>query len=85
MDYSSKTCDELIEILRYIPKEYYVLLPDELVNYLHRNCNSESTFVYNRAKPLKEQGISDETKIALRDIGKRYWGGNLFLPDNLDL
>lgn len=73
MSYSPETCDQLIEVLKYIPKDEYEKIPREVISDLYSNCNSESTFVYNQALSLEEQGLSDETLAALREFSEKYW------------
>lgn len=73
MNYSPEVCDQLIEVLKYIPKSEYEKIPQEVITELYSNCNSESTFVYNQALPLGEQGLSDETLAALREFSQKYW------------
>ena len=58
MNYSAETCDQLIEVLKYIPRDMYKKIPREVIAGLYRGCNSETSFIYNQALPLKKQGLS---------------------------
>ena len=73
MNYSAETCDQLIEVLKYIPRDMYKKIPREVIAGLYRGCNSETSFIYNQALPLKKQGLSQETLAALKDFSERYW------------
>lgn len=73
MNYPPDVCDQLIEILKYIPKEDYKKIPEEAIKGLYRNCNSERTFIYNQALPLKEQNLLGGTIVALKDFSEKYW------------
>ena len=73
MNYSPDVCDQLVEILKYIPRSYSEKVPQEVVRYLYENCNSESTFIYNQALPLKEQKLLGGTIAALKEFSEKYW------------
>jgi len=74
MNYSSNVCDELLQVLKYIKQEDREKIPKDVINYLYSNCNSEPSFIYNQALPLKDQKLLIETSTALQDFGKKYWG-----------
>ena len=74
MSYPPDVCDQLIEILKYIPKDDYEKIPEEIIKELYRNCNSKSTFVYNQSLPLKEQKLLGGTIVALQEFSEKYWG-----------
>lgn len=73
INYSPEVCDELLQVIKYIKPEDRDKIPKNILNYLYQNCNSESSFIYNQAKPLSEQNLSSATKEALRDFLERYW------------
>ena len=73
MNYPPDICDQLIEILKYISKEDYKKIPQDIINYLYGNCNSKSTFIYNQALPLKNQHLLGGTIAALEVFSEKYW------------
>ena len=77
MSWSAEVCDELLEVLKYIPKQDYEKIPRETLSYLYANCNTKSSFIYNQALSFSEQEISEEAKGILRKFKKEYWNGNI--------
>ncbi len=73
MNYSPNVCDQIVEILKYIPRSYRKKIPQKVIKYLYENCNSESTFVYNQALPLEEQELLGGTIAALQEFNEKYW------------
>lgn len=73
MNYSPDVCDQLIEILKYIPREARDKIPQAVIRYLYENCNSVSTFVYNQALPLEDQELLGGTVVALTEFNQKYW------------
>lgn len=65
--------NEVIEILKYIPKEDYNKIPRKLILFLEQNRNEKNTFVYNVAIDFKKQNISKEAKVILAFISEKYW------------
>ncbi|MCR5572902.1 MAG: hypothetical protein K6F57_03975 [Candidatus Saccharibacteria bacterium] len=73
MNYSPNVCDQIVEILKYIPWSYRKKIPQKVIKYLYENCNSEGTFVYNQALPLEEQELLGGTIVALQEFNEKYW------------
>ena len=63
-DYS-RAYSEVVEILKYLPKNDYDKIPSSFINYLEKNKDEKYTFVYNLAIPIEKQDISHEAKIVL--------------------
>ena len=72
INYSPDVCDQLIEILKYVPKKDYEKIPRAVKEYLYSNCNQERSFIYNQALPLNKQHLSEETRLALRELFGKY-------------
>ena len=52
---------ELLELLRYLPKEEYDRIPKEKIEFYEKNKDKNYEFVFDPAKPLQEQNISRKT------------------------
>lgn len=72
---NEKACAEVLDILKYIPKEDYDKIPSDYINQLYQNAG-ESDFTYNAALPFDRQPVSEEAKQILSDIAKKYWAKN---------
>ncbi len=64
---------EVLEVLKYIPKEKYNLISENVLNTLMQNCDENYDFVYNVAIPFNEQDISEKAKEILRWLDEMYW------------
>lgn len=64
---------EVLEILRYIPKKYYDLIPKSVINKMLKNYDETHDFVYNAAIPLEKQSISIKAKEILKYFDETYW------------
>lgn len=53
---------EVLEILRYIPREDYNKIPIDKIKVFVENANDKYVFNYNPDKTLQEQNVSDITK-----------------------
>ena len=61
-------CNEVCEILKYLPSEYLSKIPIDLIKKLEGNREENYKFRYNVNKPYEEQEILDETKAILAKI-----------------
>ena len=53
---------EVLEILRYIPREDYNKIPRDKIKVFVENANDKYIFHYNPNKTLQDQNVSDITK-----------------------
>lgn len=65
--------NEVLEVLRYIPKEDYNKVPKKLIDLLEQNRNEKNDFVYNIALPFDKQDISKDAKVILAIIFRNCW------------
>ena len=71
-DYS-EAYSEVLEIIKYLPKEDYDKIPPKLIQLLMVNCNANSEFTYNTALPFEKQNLSNDAKLILAIIFRNCW------------
>ena len=64
---------EVLEIIRYVPLEYYKKIPTSFINILNQNYNENCEFKYNLAVQFNQQNISKEAKAILAIICEKFW------------
>ena len=64
---------ELLELLKYIPKEQYELIPKEKINVFQEFKDNNYNWKYNETKELIEQDIMPETKAIITILYEDYW------------
>ena len=64
---------EVLEVLKYIPKEDYEKVPKELINAMRENKDNSCKYKYNIRKTFEEQEISEEAKAVLAVLFRDYW------------
>lgn len=64
---------EVLEILRYIPKEDYDKIPKEKISLFETNSNKEYDFTYDMNKTLDEQNVSKKAKTIIAILFRDYW------------
>lgn len=64
---------EVLEILKYISKEQYNKIPNELIKVYEENSDKNYYFKYNPEKTLEEQKVLKITKIIIAILFRDYW------------
>ena len=64
---------EVLEILKYIPKEDYNKIPKAKINLFITNANKDYHFEYNPKIDLKEQKTSKIAKTIIAILFRDYW------------
>lgn len=64
---------QILEILKYIPKEDYNKIPKNMIELFENNCYRESKFKYDPEKTLQEQNITNTTRIIIAILFRDYW------------
>ena len=62
-----------MEILKYISKEQYNKIPNELIKVYEENSDKNYYFKYNPEKTLEEQKVLKITKIIIAILFRDYW------------
>ena len=64
---------EVLEILKYISKEELNKIPSNMIEMFKANASTESKFVYNPEKTLKEQNVSEIARTIIAILVRDYW------------
>ena len=64
---------EVMEILKYISKEEYKKIPNNMIELFETQANQEYDFKFNINKKIDEQEISDLAKTILAILYRDYW------------
>ena len=64
---------EVLEILRYVPKESVDKIPESMLNMFQRCCDKNYDYHIDTSKSFKEQVMSAETRAILAIIFRDYW------------
>lgn len=68
--------NEVLEILKYISKEEYNKIPQNIIKTFKLNASSENNFRYNPNKTLQEQNVSETTRTIIAILFRDYWATN---------
>ena len=64
---------EVIEVLKYMPKEEQNKIPKEIVKYYKDNMDTSYSFKIDIEKTFEEQNLLEKTKIVLAILFRDYW------------
>ncbi len=64
---------EVLEILKYIPKEDYDKIPKDKIKLFNTNANKNYKFQYNPLITLDNQNVSKRTKAIIAILFRDYW------------
>jgi len=69
----SKAYVEVLEILKYIPREDLEKVPKDIIYTLENCADKEYIFKINKSVPFEEQNLMEETKDILANFFRDYW------------
>lgn len=69
----SKVFNEVLEILKYVPKDDYEKIPFEIIELLEDNSCKDYIVEYNPNLSLSEQGFSEDAKVIIAIFFRDYW------------
>lgn len=69
----SKAYTEVLEILRYVPKESVNKIPKNMLEMFKIKQDTNYNFKIDTNKPFEEQKLLDETKAVFANIFRDYW------------
>ena len=69
----SKAYVEVLEILKYIPKEDLEKVPKDIMSTLEKCADKEYIFKINKSVPFEEQKLMEETEDILANFFRDYW------------
>lgn len=68
-----KAYKEVVEILKYVPKESVKKIPQTMVDTFNAKMDNTYNFSIDINKSFEEQELLDETKAILANIFRDYW------------
>ena len=71
-----KAYKEIIEILKYVPKENVDKIPKEMLEMFEDEQDKEYTFKVDTTKAFEEQELLEETKAIFSNIFRDYWAND---------
>lgn len=69
----SKAYVEVLEILKYIPKEDLEKIPQDILQTLKKSANKNYIFKINKELPFEKQVLMEETQAILANFFRDYW------------
>ena len=69
----SKAYVEVLEILKYVPKEDVEKIPKDILQTLEKCANKNYIFKINKELPFEKQVLMEETKSILANFFRDYW------------
>ena len=73
MNEFNKACNEILEILKYLPEEDYKKIPQEEIDFFTQNKDNNYNFSFNENLSFEEQAILQETKAIIVKLYKDYF------------
>ena len=64
---------EVLEILKYIPKEELNKVPQDMLEMFKTNASYENQFIYDPNKTLQEQNVSETARAIIAILYRDYW------------
>lgn len=68
-----KAYKEVIEVLKYVPKESVDKIPQSMINTFEKEMDNKYEFSIDINKSFEEQELLDETKAIFANIFRDYW------------
>lgn len=72
-----KAYTEILEILKYIPKEEYERIPKEKILFFEENCDKDYEFKFDINKSLDEQEFLRETNAIIVVLFRDYFATDI--------
>lgn len=69
----AKAYREVLEIIKYFPKEEYAKIPKEKIEFYKKNMNRDYNFTINPEIDLSEQNISPEANAIIVNLFTDYY------------
>ena len=64
---------EVLEILKYISKEEFNKVPQDMLEMFKTNASYENQFIYDPNKTLQEQNVSETARAIIAILYRDYW------------
>ena len=69
----AKACTEVLEILKYLPREEYGRIPKEKIEFYRNNKDNSYNFNFDITKSLNEQKISREARVIIVSLFRDFF------------
>ena len=69
----AKAYTEILEILRYLPKEEYNKIPKEKIEFYKKNKDNNYNYQFDESKTLEEQTISREANAIIISLFRDFF------------
>ena len=76
LKYKKAYC-EVLELLKYLPKEEMLKIPKEKIKYFEENKDDSYEFKYDESKALQEQNISREANAIILTLFRDYFASDV--------
>lgn len=64
---------EVLEILKYISREEFNKVPQDMLEMFKNNASNENQFIYDQNKTLQEQNVSEIARTIIAILFRDYW------------
>ena len=64
---------EVLEVLKYMPKQEVNKIPKDIMDYYYSNKDREYSYKIDKTKTFKEQELSEKAKVVLAILFRDYW------------
>ena len=78
-----KAYSEILEVLKYIPKEYLSKTPKQIIEVFKREKLENYTVKINKEKPIDKNSLQKETLAIIAMLNLQYWCNNEELKKKL--
>ena len=72
-DVYSRAYTEVLEIIKYFPKEEYAKIPEEKIEFYKKNMDKDYVFIINPQIDLSEQNVSPEANAIIVNLFRDYF------------
>jgi len=69
----AKAYTEVLEILKYLPKEEYNKISKEKIQFYKKNKDDTYVYIYDTSKTLEEQKVSRKTKVIIISLFNEFF------------
>lgn len=70
---TKKAYTEILEVLKFIPKEYFSKIPKQILEVFEREKLENYTVNINKQKPIDKNFLQKETLAIIAMLNLRYW------------
>lgn len=70
---TQKAYTEILEVLKFIPKEYFSKIPKQILEVFEREKLENYTVNINKQKPIDKNSLQKETLAIIAMLNLQYW------------